>query len=585
MSIDLAAVLDLSGELQRATTLGEVLAAAQAAIVRDTRYRTSWTIAVEDVDGERWLRILAMEGAAKDLVWERAPRFPLKQDPFLLEILSGDHPVVVEDMRNDPRTDKEIVSRTDHRTAVCVPMRLGRVVLGALCVGSFGAEGVVPPTPTEVESLTVTTTLVTAAYDRVRLLARANAADAEAHAQAERSRALEAQLRHSQRLEAVGQLAGGIAHDFNNLLTAIAGHAELALEERPAPAAEESLRVILQATRRGSHLTHNLLSFSRRRVLTPRVTDLGAAARHACALVRPALRSEVDLRVVADAPIYAEVDEVEVEHALINLVTNARDAIDGSGTITITVGTTTVSDTFLAEHGGRLLGTCAIITVTDSGHGMDADTLARAFEPFFSTKSVGRGTGLGLATVRSIVDQHAGVVTATSTPGRGTTFTIHLPLAPAPTELPGPEVGALASTQSARGETILLAEDDQLVRELLTRVLEGQGYRVIVAEDGHVAIQQFREHSAEIDLVLTDLMMPRRSGLELVDAVRVFHQGTPIVVMSGYTSDPAGAARITALGLPVLDKPVTPTAVLLRIRQVLTRARANRARSSAPTRG
>ena len=572
VAVDLGSVLDLSGELQRAASLSDVVIAAQAAVARTSRYRTTWLGAVEETPDGTWIRILAMEGASKEIIWERAPRFPVRDDPFLLEILAGDHPVIVEDMRTDPRTDKEIVSRTDHRTGITVPMRLGKATLGILCVGTFGAEGVIPPTRDEVENFTVITSLVASAFERVRLLALKNASDEEMLSLVEKGRALENQLRHFQRLEAVGELAGGIAHDFNNLLTVISGHASLALAEDPAASVAESLRVIVQATERGAHLTHNLLSFSRKRVLTRRVSDLNEVIAHAHALIRPAVSTEIDVTFVpAPGAIVVSVDEVELEHAIINLVTNARDAIEGPGTIRIEVKTMQVDDELIARHAGKLAGECAVVSITDSGSGMDAATLERVFEPFFTTKAVGRGSGLGLATVRSIVDQHGGLVVAESHPGQGTTFAIMLPLASAPFQRAGqPTVAPVAG---GHGETILLAEDDAMVREMLAKVLRGQGYRVIEAVDGQAAIDAFRAESAHIALVLTDLMMPRRSGLELVDAVLAFRQGTPIVVMSGYTSDPAGAARLGALGLRVLNKPTSPSQVLAAIRETIDAAR------------
>ena len=566
-------MLDLSGDLQRAASLSDVVIAAQAAVARTSRYRTTWLGAVEETPDGTWIRILAMEGPSKEIIWERAPRFPVRDDPFLLEILAGDHPVIVEDMRTDPRTDKEIVSRTDHRTGITVPMRFGKATLGILCVGTFGTEGVIPPTRDEVENFTVITSLVASAFERVRLLEVKNASDKEMRALVEKGRALENQLRHFQRLEAVGELAGGIAHDFNNLLTAISGHASLALAEAPAASVEESLHVIVQATERGAHLTHNLLSFSRKRVMTRRVSDLNEVIAHAHALVRPAVRAEIEVIFEsAPGPIVVSVDEVELEHAIVNLVTNARDAIAGAGTIRIEAKTMQVDDELIARHAGKLAGECAVVSITDSGSGMDAATLERVFEPFFTTKAVGRGSGLGLATVRSIVDQHGGVVVAESREGHGTTFAIMLPLA----ALPWQRASGQAATEAVaggRGETILLAEDDAMVREMLVKVLRGQGYRVIEAIDGQAAIDAFRAESANITLVLTDLMMPRRSGLELVDAVLAFRQGTPIVVMSGYTSDPAGASRLGALGLRILNKPTSPSQVLTAIRQTIDAAR------------
>jgi len=567
VAVDVRALLELSGALQRSSTFGDILEAARGAVVRTTRYRATWLIAVEDTPEGQWCRVLAMDGASSELVWERAPRFPVGADPFLLEILEGDHPVVVDDMRTDPRTNKEIVARTDHRTGISIPMRIEGATLGMLCVGTFGAEGVVPPTEAEVEHLTIFASLVAAAFDRVRLLAQRNALDEQAKALADQSRALEEQLRHLQRLESAGQMASGIAHDFNNLLTAIAGHVELSLAEEPPPPVAESLQVILEATKRGAHLTHNLLSFSRRRVLSRRAADLGQIVGRAQQLISPAIRAEIALRFSPAAqavPVF--VDEVELEHAVINLITNARDAIVGAGVIELEVSTVELADDFVTRHEGRLLGSCARVSIRDTGVGIPQDMLARVFEPFFTTKSVGKGTRLGLATVRSLVDQHGGIVELESEPGRGTMVSIYLPLASAALASRG---GATATGTAGGGETILLAEDDDMVRALLVRVLRGQGYRVLEANDGQTAIELFRAESARVRLVLTDLMMPRRTGLELVNAVLAFQQGTPIIVMSGYTSDPAGASQLTELGIPVISKPTTPTDVLLKLRQVL----------------
>ena len=572
MSVDVRALLELSGVLQRASTFGDLLGAARDAVVRTTRYRATWLIAVEETPEGQWCRVLAMEGATAELVWERAPRFPVGADPFLLEILEGDHPVIVDDMRTDPRTNKEIVARTDHRTGISIPMRIGEATLGMLCVGTFGPEGVVPPLQEEVEHLTIFAGLLAAAFDRVRLLNQKNALDEQAKALAEKGRVLEDQLRHLQRLESAGELASGIAHDFNNLLMAIAGHAEISLDESPPGPVAESLQVILEATKRGAHLTHNLLSFSRRRVLSRRAGDLNDIARRAQQLILPAIRAGVTLEFSAapeEVPVF--VDEVEIEHAIINLVTNARDAIVDAGKISIEVEVTELSDDFVTRHEGRLVGTCARVSIRDSGVGIPDGLLAQVFEPFFTTKSAGRGTGLGLATVRSLVDQHGGVVAIESEPGRGTTFSIYLPLAtPA---IPERQPTAAVPGAGGGGETILVAEDDAVVRALLTRVLRGQGYKVLEAADGQAAVELFRAESARIHLVLTDLMMPRRTGLELVNAVLAFQQQTPIVVMSGYTSDPAGASQLSELGLPVISKPTTPTEVLLKIRQVLDSSR------------
>ena len=371
MTIDVRALLDLSAALQGSSTFADILNAAKGAVARTTRYRATWLAVIEDTPEGQWCRVLAITGAASELVWEQTPRFPVGADPFLLEILEGNHPVIVDDMRADPRTDKEMVSRTDNRTGITIPMRIGGATLGALCVGTFGAEGVVPPTQDEVEHLTVIASLVAAAFDWVRLLFQRNELDKQARSLADTGRALEEQVHHLQRLESAGQLASGIAHDFNNLLTAIAGHAELSLGEEPPAAIAESLQVILQATKRGAQLTHNLLSFSRRRVLSRRTADLNEVVDQAQQLILPALRSAIALRFSpADDKVPVFVDEVEIEHAIINLVTNARDAIPDTGAISIAVRTTQLAEDFVTRHEGKLVGKCAVVSIRDTGSGI-----------------------------------------------------------------------------------------------------------------------------------------------------------------------------------------------------------------------
>ena len=346
---------------------------------------------------------------------------------MLLEIRHGRHPVVVEDMRTDPRSDKEIVARAGHRTTINVPMVMGDVTLGALGVSTFGDEGVMPPTPDELEHLTVFATLTAAAFDRVRLIEQRRVADRQAAALEQQRRGLEAQLRKSQKLEALGVMAGGIAHDLNNILFAILAHAEIASDEVPQHGStHEALQVIVSSAHRAAQLTRDLLTFSRRQVVQFRPLEVRQVVKQVARLLRPLLREDVELVItLPPEELVVVADEGSLEQVVTNLVTNARDAMPKGGRLTLSLEPVTIDDAFVLQHGSGLLGRCALLTVSDTGVGMDAATLARVFEPFFTTKAPGRGTGLGLSTVHSIVEQHGGLVLVDSAPGKGSTFRVY----------------------------------------------------------------------------------------------------------------------------------------------------------------
>lgn len=568
MAIDLELVLGFSRDLQRATTLDELVAATNKAVTCATRYRTIWIAALEATRDGEWVRVLAASGTAERLIWEETPRFPVGNDALLLEIRTGRRPVVVEDMRTDPRTDKDLVARTGHRTGINVPLVLGEVVLGALGVASFGDEGVMPPTPFELEHLTVFATLLAAAFDRVRLVEEKRAADLKARELDERNGELEAKLGQAQKMEAIGILAGGIAHDFNNILTVILAHSEIALRRMPGDDPNrEAMRLILASGMRAAHLTRNLLTFGRRQNMALRAVSVQEAIHSVLELMRPLLREDIELSLeLSTSDLVVMADDTALQQVLMNLVTNGRDAMPCGGVLRICASAFTVDDDFVVKHGGGLLGQCARITVSDTGHGMDAETVAKAFDPFFTTKVVGRGTGLGLATAQAIVHQHGGCIVAESAPGAGTTFSVYLP-----TTLASVHTHRDGIADDARGghETILLAEDDAIVRSLLVHILEGHGYRVIEAVDGQDAISKFRRESANIDLVLTDAVMPRGSGLDLYEAVAAFRQSTRIIFMSGYAADVLEQHPEVADGLLILPKPVRPTVLLEAIRRAL----------------
>jgi two-component system, cell cycle sensor histidine kinase and response regulator CckA len=344
---------------------------------------------------------------------------------------------------------------------------------------------------------------------------------------------LEGQLRQSQKLEAVGTLAGGIAHDFNNLLAVAGGYAHL-LARRVGSAEHRSWAIeIGGAADRGAALVRQLLAFSRRQVLTMRPLDLNAAVRGMDGMLRRLIGEDVDLLVELDSglpPVSA--DNVQIEQVLLNLAVNARDAMPAGGRLRVETAAVDLAE---PPREGLPTGPYAVLSVSDSGVGMDAETQARIFEPFFTTKPEGEGTGLGLATVYGIVGQSGGAIAVTSAPGQGATFQLFFPATEAAAERPEKSLSPSRRTAARGGnETILLVEDDPKLRELSSLLLTEAGYTVIPAENGSAALALAEQRAGEIDLLVTDVVMPLMNGPELADRLRALQPGIRVVYVSGY---------------------------------------------------
>jgi nitrogen-specific signal transduction histidine kinase len=349
---------------------------------------------------------------------------------------------------------------------------------------------------------------------------------------------LETELRHAQKLEALGRLAAGVAHDFNNLLTVIDTSSVLALEQIGESSAREDLVTISDAVRRATTLTRQLLAFSRRQVVLPQITDLNPIISELEPMLRRLLGHDIQLDVELD-PVPATVlaDPGQLEQVIINLVVNSRDAMDRSGRLVIRT----------SNAGNEL-----VLTVADTGHGMDAMTRARIFEPFFTTKEAGRGTGLGLSTVAGIVEAAKGTITVDSEPGRGTTFEIRIPRV-------GGSVAPI-STWRGHGETILVAEDQVEVRAILRRVLEAEGYSVLDAINAREAILIAQRHPKPIDLLLTDLVMPDRSGRDLYKTLGALRPDMRVLFMA--YDDDLIRRGVNHSATSFLTKPFTPSQLL-----------------------
>ena len=379
-------------------------------------------------------------------------------------------------------------------------------------------------------------------------------------------RSLEEQLVQAQKMEAVGRLAGGIAHDFNNLLTAILGYGDLMMPKLHDPTLRGKMQEIRKAAERASALTRQLLAFSRKQVLVPEVVPLGGLIEELSKMLRRLIGEDIELVIrLPSAAAAVRADPGQLEQVLMNLAVNARDAMPRGGKLTIEVALPLLDDAFRKDHPDVPAGPLVEISVADTGVGMDAEVRKHIFEPFFTTKELGRGTGLGLATVYGIVKQSGGHVEVDTAPGAGTTFRIFLPAVEAPRPMPVPSLDAVVGGS----ETVLLVEDEAALRSLAQEILRDQGYKVIAAGSGTEALDLARSHKAPIDLLVTDVVMPGMDGRELADRLGPVHPETRCLFMSGYTDDAVVRRGVREEGMPFLQKPFTIDALALKVREVL----------------
>ncbi|HWN90402.1 MAG TPA: GAF domain-containing protein, partial [Verrucomicrobiae bacterium] len=351
---------------------------------------------------------------------------------------------------------------------------------------------------------------------------------------------LEAQLRQSQKMEAVGRLAGGIAHDFNNLLTVIGGRSLLALDDIPATSPiRGDLELIQQTVARAAALTHQLLAFSRKQLLQPKALDLNGVVAGIVPLLRRLIGEDIELTIGPGAALRrVKADPTQIEQVIVNLAVNARDAMPRGGRLMIETANVDLPASFSDLPEAAPEGAYVMLMIADTGVGMDGSVQSHLFEPFFTTKEVGKGTGLGLATVHGIVRQHGGSIRVYSAPGEGTTFKIYLPETAEPLDA---ETAAASGARGSRGaERILLVEDDPDVRALTEAVLQRGGYEVIAARDGDEALRVFRDQARPVHLLVSDVVMPKMSGRELAERLRALQADLKVLYVSGYTQEALG---------------------------------------------
>lgn len=391
----------------------------------------------------------------------------------------------------------------------------------------------------------------------------------EAEDRRERKR-LEQHVQQLQKFEAIGRLAGGIAHDFNNMIGAVMGWAELGYDEAPAESrVRERFQKIRDQARRAAKLTSQLLAFGRRQILQPKKLNLNILVQEEMSFLGKVIGADIEIKVVNAADLRVTMaDPTQIEQVLMNLCLNARDAMPGGGRLIIETHNVEIRDEYCRTHAYGKPGSYVLLSVSDTGTGMDATTVERIFEPFFTTKEMGRGTGLGLATVYGIVKQHGGFIYVYSEPGKGTSFRIYLL---AETGVHEPREAARQEKPLGGTETILVADDHEGLRDSANEMLQALGYRTLLARDGAEAVELFRAKCDQIDLILMDVVMPRLSGPEAYSKMAELRPGIKVVFTTGYTSEAAALMSLLEKGAAILQKPFGMTMLSQTVRNTLDR--------------
>lgn len=486
--------------------------------------------------------------------------------------------VLIEDIYEDPRVPVDVYRPTFVRSLAMVPIRR-EAPIGA--IGAYWASRRTPSLDAMrllqalADSTSVALENVALYHDLEERIAEHTRAEEELRRELEerrraeeRLRQIEEQLRQTQKMEAIGKLAGGVAHDFNNILTTILGLGELMrLDLGEGHPSLSDLDDILGAGARAAALTRQLLAFSRQQVLELRAVDLGEVVRGVERILRRTIGEDITLEVrVADEPSTVFADVGQLEQVLFNLAVNARDAMPDGGRLTIETGTTTLDGAYCESHPNVEAGRYVTLRVRDTGVGIDQETLHRIFEPFFTTKPKGKGTGLGLATVYGIIAQSEGHITVESSLGRGTTFLVYLPRHERPQAKGSTPPPAARLTGC---ETVLLVDDEETVRHVSASILRRYGYKVLEVRDVESAIRLCEAATPHVDLLLSDVVMPRMNGVDLAARLLCLRPQMRVLLMSGYARDASPRLNMQDRGLAFLPKPFSAQSFLVKVRQVL----------------
>jgi GAF domain-containing protein/ActR/RegA family two-component response regulator len=552
----LEALLVVSHELSRIQPVEELLGAIASAC---GEVLESDSVGFRLVEGDE-LVVAGLLGDARETM--STPRIKIGESLSGIVASTG-VPLRLEDVTEDPRlipAHRSAVKRLGYRAFLGVPIKVGERVIGVLSIRTRRLAGF----STGDETIaTAFASQAATALENARLFREVQVA-AEEVARAQET------LLQAQKMDAIGRLAGGVAHDFNNLLTIIHGRCEILLKRfEPGTKPRQDLDLIQRTAHRAAALTKQLLAFSRKQVLQPRVLRLNAVVGESVSMLQRLIGEHIVLTTVPGARRdRVTADPTQLEQVLMNLTINARDAMPQGGRLTIETAEVDLDEAFVREHPGAATGAHVRLSVIDDGMGMSAEVQARIFEPFFTTKDKGRGTGLGLSMVYGIVKQHGGYIGVRSGEGQGTTFDIYLPSA-ARTDDGRAEAAPQGSGESRASETILLVEDEADVRELAREILEMRGYTVLEAARGDEALRLCQDTPQPIDLLLTDVVMPQMSGPELARRLLALRPGTKVVYMSGYTDDALGHHGVLDPDIILLQKPFTPETLTQHLRQAL----------------
>jgi len=480
---------------------------------------------------------------------------PVVDDPLFQYLLSHKTPLMASDAQNDPdlRPIHDQLGQRGIVSLLVVPFMIEGEV-----VGSLGLEALEPRhfSTEEINLAWSVADQLAGVLARVRL--------------EEKRRQLEEQYHQAQKMEAIGRLTAGVAHDFNNLLTAINGFAGLIQSELPPDdPLQEMVDTILRSGERAANLVRQLLAFSRKQIIQPQVLNLNMVVAEMDKMLRHVIGEDIYLKTVLTPDLWpVKVDAAQIEQVIVNLAVNTRDAMPTGGQLTIETANVVIDDKYMAGHLGTQPGNYVLLAVSDTGCGMSQEVKARIFEPFFTTKELGRGTGLGLATVFGIVKQSGGDIWVYSEEGIGTTFKIYLPCVEDKIMMPlaSPEIRPELPGGS---ETILLVEDDTGVRELVRQILPKLGYNVLEAKNGQEALQLIAHYAGPIHLLLTDVVMPGLNGKALAEELARTRPELKILFMSGYTDEAIAHHGVLAPGEAFLQKPFSPVILARKMRSVL----------------
>lgn len=556
--VDYPHLLRFARELQRAVNFPEMLAIVREAVCALTGYQHVW-LAVFEPDQQQ-ARVLVFVPGAEPPPWETAQLIPVRGDAMMEEILSGQGVVVVEDARTDPRTNKEIVAAVGNRTIINVPLTILDAPMGALGTGTFGEEGVRPPTEVELHTLMAIAGQTSVAAGRLKWLEERAAADRE-------RTELNRRLAQSQKLESLGLLAGGLAHDFNNILQVVLSHASFLGDGPLSETQRHDLENLTSAAERGAALSRQLLAMGRRQPQTLDALDLNERLQVLLRLLGRVLPANVTVDLIEGQHLPTVLgDGGQLDQVFLNLCLNARDAMPDGGRLTLESELVLLNGPYVRAHPWAKPGRYVLVTVTDTGTGMPPKILERVFEPFFSTKQ-DQGSGLGLAVAYGIVQQHHGMMHAYSELGVGSSFKVYLPAYERGAAVVGPK---LASAIVGGNEKILVAEDDPQVRRVIRRILENAGYQVHAVNDGQEAVDAALAHP-DFDLIVLDAMMPKLSGRQAYEQIRAQGTRAHFLFSSGYSADLLPPLLLAEAGIEVLQKPYDPDRLLRAVRAALDR--------------